>query len=73
MELDIVDFYVILGMDWLDACYVLIDCRTRVIKFDIPNEPVIEWTSSSAMPKGHFISYLMERKLVSKACIYHLV
>ncbi|KAG5576650.1 hypothetical protein H5410_056784 [Solanum commersonii] len=25
------------------------------------------------MPKGHFISYLKARKLVSKGCIYHLV
>ena len=25
------------------------------------------------MPKGHFIFYLKERKLVSKCCIYHLV
>ena len=25
------------------------------------------------MPKGHFISFLKGRKLVSKGCIYHLV
>ena len=25
------------------------------------------------MPKGHFISYLKARNLVSKGCIYHLV
>uniref|UniRef100_M1DZG1 Gag-pol protein n=1 Tax=Solanum tuberosum TaxID=4113 RepID=M1DZG1_SOLTU len=52
---------------------VVTDCRTRVVKFQIPNEPVIEWSSSSTMPKGRFISYLKERKLVSKGCIYHLV
>ncbi|KAH0776360.1 hypothetical protein KY290_007771 [Solanum tuberosum] len=34
---------------------------------------VIEWTSSSAVPKGCFISYLKARKLVSKGCVYHLV
>ena len=28
IELDMVDFDVILGMDWLNACYASIDCRT---------------------------------------------
>ncbi|KAH0657055.1 hypothetical protein KY285_031937 [Solanum tuberosum] len=66
VELDMVDFDVILGMDWLHAYYASIDCRTRVVKFQIPNEPVIEWSSSSAVPKGRFISYLKARRLVSK-------
>ena len=33
IELDMVDFDVILGMDWLHACYVSIDCRTQIVKF----------------------------------------
>ncbi|KAH0644044.1 hypothetical protein KY289_035018 [Solanum tuberosum] len=73
VELDMVDFDVILGMDWLHACYASLDCRTRVVKFQFSNKPVIEWSSSSAVPKGRFISYLKARKLVSKGCIYHLV
>ena len=32
VELDMVDFNVILGMDWLHACYASLDCRTRVVK-----------------------------------------
>ena len=36
----------------------LIDLRIRVIKFHIPNEPVINWTSCSGVPKGRSISYL---------------
>uniref|UniRef100_M1DFL9 Retrotransposon protein n=1 Tax=Solanum tuberosum TaxID=4113 RepID=M1DFL9_SOLTU len=62
IELDMVDFDVILGMDCLHACYASIDCRTRVVKFQFPNEPVLEWSSSSIVPKGHFISYLKARK-----------
>ncbi|WMV19249.1 hypothetical protein MTR67_012634 [Solanum verrucosum] len=49
------------------------DCRTRVVKFQYPNEQVLKWRSSSAVLKGHFISYLKVIKLVSKGCIYHLV
>ncbi|WMV41237.1 hypothetical protein MTR67_034622 [Solanum verrucosum] len=28
------------------------DSRTRVAKFEFPNEQVLEWRSSSAVPKG---------------------
>ena len=73
IELDMVDFDVILGMDWIHTCYASIDCRIWAVKFHIPNEPVIEWTSSSVEPKGHFILYLKAMKLVSKGCVYPLV
>ena len=73
VELGMVDFCVILCMDWLHACYASVDCRSWGIKFQFQNEPVLKLTSSSAMPKGHFISYLKARNLVSKACVYHLV
>ena len=33
VELDLVEFNVILGMDGLHACYALLDCRNRVDKF----------------------------------------
>ncbi|KAG5619951.1 hypothetical protein H5410_005169 [Solanum commersonii] len=34
---------------------------------------VVEWSSSSTMLNGCFISYLKARKLVFNGCIYHLV
>ena len=42
VELDMVDFDVILGMDWLHAYYAFIDCRTHRVKFQFPNEPILE-------------------------------
>ena len=65
VELDMVDFDVILGMDWLYACYESIDCRTRVVKFQITNEPVIECSSSSVVPKSRFVLCLKATKLFS--------
>ena len=73
VELDVVDSDVILDMYWLHASYTSIDYRTRIFEFQIPNEPIIEWSSRSEVPKDHFIPYLKSRKLVSKRCIYHLV
>ncbi|KAG5599215.1 hypothetical protein H5410_030585, partial [Solanum commersonii] len=63
----------LIELDMLHVCYASVDCRTRVVKFQFPNESVLEWKSSSAVPRGHSILYLKARKLVSKGCVYHLV
>ena len=73
VELDMMDFDVILGMDWLHAYYASIDCRTHRVKFKFPNEPVLEWESQDVVVKGIFISCIKACKLISKGCLYHLV
>ena len=35
--LDVIDFEVILGMDWLAQYYASLDCREKVVIFKIPN------------------------------------
>lgn len=72
VELYLVGFDLILGMDWLHSCYALVDCRTRVVKFQFSDDPVLEWRCSLAVPKGCFISYLKNRKMIYKGYIYHL-
>ena len=42
-EFDMVDFDVILGMDWLNDSFAFIDFRKRIFKFDLSNEPILEW------------------------------
>ena len=43
VELDMLDFDIILGMDWLHDSFATIGYRIRVVRFNFPNEPVLEW------------------------------
>lgn len=65
VDLDIVDFDINLGMDWLNASYVSINFITWVVKFQFPNEPVLEWMSSWVVTKCYLIPYLKRRKFFS--------
>ncbi|XP_075074819.1 uncharacterized protein LOC142162372 [Nicotiana tabacum] len=73
IELEMVDFDVIMGMDWLYKCYAILDCHAKVVKFEFPNESVREWKGNIAEPRGKFISYLKAKKMITKGCLYHLV
>ncbi|XP_070008549.1 uncharacterized protein [Nicotiana sylvestris] len=73
IELEMVDFDVIMGMDWLYKCYTLLDCHAKVVKFEFPNEPVREWKSNIAEHRSKFISYLKAKKMITKGCLYYLV
>ncbi|XP_060185837.1 uncharacterized protein LOC132615291 [Lycium barbarum] len=72
-ELKMVDLDVIMGMDWLASCYANVHCRMKMVRFQFPGEPVLEWKGNTASPKGRFICYLKARKMITKGCIYHLV
>ncbi|XP_075088375.1 uncharacterized protein LOC142170377 [Nicotiana tabacum] len=73
VELEMVDFDVIMGMDWLESCYATVGCRTKILSFEFPGEPVLEWKGVVVAPRCRFISYLKTRKIISKGYIYHLV
>ncbi|XP_070028578.1 uncharacterized protein [Nicotiana sylvestris] len=73
VELEMVDFDVIMGIDWLESCYTMIGCRTKIVSFEFPGELVLEWKGDAVTPRGRFISYLKARKMISKGYIYHLV
>ena len=68
-----VDFDVILSIDLLHPHYASVDCRTRIVHFQFPDEPILEWKGSSLAPMGRFISYHKVRMMISKGYLYHLV
>ncbi|XP_070006220.1 uncharacterized protein [Nicotiana sylvestris] len=73
IELGMVDFDVIMGMDLLYSCFAKLDSRTRTMRLEFPNDPNVEWKGDNAVPKCRFISYLKATKMIKKGCIYHLV
>ncbi|XP_070034374.1 uncharacterized protein [Nicotiana tomentosiformis] len=62
-----------MDMDWLESCYAIVGFRTKIVSFEFPGEPVLEWKGDVVAPRGRFISYLKARKMISKRYIYHLV
>ncbi|XP_070039486.1 uncharacterized protein [Nicotiana tomentosiformis] len=72
-ELEIMEFDIIMSMTWLDSCYATVDCWKKVVCFNFPGEPTLEWWGGIAEPKRKFISYLKARKIIMKGCFYHLV
>ncbi|XP_070032356.1 uncharacterized protein [Nicotiana tomentosiformis] len=73
IELDMVEFDVIMSMDWLASCHANVDCRSKMVLFQFSREPILEWKGNTASPRGRFISYLKARKMIRKGYIYHLV
>ena len=65
-ELNMLDFDVILGIDLLHACFSPIDCRTRVVRFNFPNESVVELKGGNSIPRGRIISCIKACKMISK-------
>ncbi|XP_070019392.1 uncharacterized protein [Nicotiana sylvestris] len=72
IELEMVDFNVIMGMDWLSSCYAMLDCHAKIVRFQFPNEEVLEWKGSSASLVGKFISYLKAQRMIGKGCLAYL-
>ena len=54
-------------------CFASIVCKTRIVKFNFLNEPVLKWKGETSIPRGHIISRLKACKMISKGCLYHIV
>ena len=67
------DLHVILWMDWLHSCFSFINFRTRIVKFQFLNEPILVWRRGNLAPKSQIISCLKACKMISKGCLYYVI
>ncbi|KAF3648227.1 CCHC-type integrase [Capsicum annuum] len=54
VELELTNFDVILGMDWIHSCYAIVDCRNRIVQFQFSNEPILEWKLNKVTVKNRY-------------------
>ena len=68
VELEILEFDVILGMDWLSAHNAVLDYFNKVVTLGILGKPVIRYQRDHNAVLPCLISTLTARKLLAKGC-----
>ena len=70
--LGMVDFDVILGMDWLSPYHDVLDCNAKTVTLAMPGIPRVEWKSASGSYPSKVIYFIRAQKLVERRCLSYL-
>ena len=70
--LGMVDFDVILGMDWLSPYHVVLDCNAKTVTLAMPGVPRVEWKSVSGSYPRKVIFFIRAQRLVERGCLSYL-
>ncbi|XP_070032533.1 uncharacterized protein [Nicotiana tomentosiformis] len=62
--LDMTDFEVILGMDWLSSYHAILDFHAKTVTLAMPELPRLEWKGSSSSTSSRLISFLKTRHMI---------
>lgn len=63
-----VDFDVILEMDWLASCYAIVDCHNKTANFSILGEPSFSFQGNQSVAPNNLISMFGAWRLLQKRC-----
>jgi hypothetical protein len=66
--MNMVDFDVILGMDWLSSHHATLDCYNKVVKFEIPGKSPFSFQGKHTWMPHNLISALRANKLLRRGC-----
>ncbi|XP_070035976.1 uncharacterized protein [Nicotiana tomentosiformis] len=64
--LDMTNFEIILGMDWLSQYHAILDCHAKTVTLAMRKLPRLEWKGSSVSASCRVISFLKARHMVEK-------
>ena len=70
--LGMVDFDVILGMDWLSRYHVVLNCNAKTVTLAMPGVPRVEWKSVSGSCPRKVITFIRAQRLVERGCLSYL-
>ena len=66
MLLEMMDFEVILGIDWFASCHATVDCYFKAVKFDVSDGPSFIFWGDSCLTPANLISFMSAMHLMNK-------
>ncbi|XP_070017189.1 uncharacterized protein [Nicotiana sylvestris] len=70
--LNMVDFDVILGMDWFSPYHAVLDSHAKSVTLTLPGLPRLEWRGTLGHSTCSVVSYMKARRMVDKGCLAYL-
>lgn len=67
-----VNFDVILGMDWLSSYHAILDCHAKTMTLPCLGLPQLVWTAASSSYPNRVIYYMHDCRLIDKGCLTYL-
>ena len=66
------DFDIILGMDWLTKHHAIVNCFTKEVEFDVPNQARIVFRGERKIMSTCLIFAIKACKMIQKGCEAYL-
>ena len=70
--LEMVDFDVILDMDWLSVYDAVLDCNAKTVTLALAGVSRVEWKSVSGSYPSKVISFIRAQIMVERGCLSYL-
>ncbi|XP_070050919.1 uncharacterized protein [Nicotiana tomentosiformis] len=71
--LSMVEFDVMLGMDWLSPYHAILDCHAKTVTLATLGFPRLQWRGTPGHSTSMDISYVNARRMIKKGCLVYFV
>lgn len=70
--LDMIDFYLIFGMDWLSPYNVFLYCQANIIDLVMMGVVSLEWKGTLNLYTKGIMLFLRSQQMIEKGCLSYL-